>query len=149
MLSAYLAFTARTMDMEREALRGTAGKEKFRDKLVFDWRDFLKAHALGQKPHPVMLPWKEFAALPPDTFAQRANEVVQRMTAPDSAVSPVIRNEFVKRPAPKSMADVASLYGEVFATCMSGVEPDNADWKAVRDLLTRNQSPMTVPVAGV
>ena len=148
-LAAYLSFTARNMDTEREALRGMAGKEKFRDKLVFDWRDFLKAHALGQKPHAVMVPWKEFAALPADAFAQRASEVVQRLTAPGSPVNPVVRNELAKRPAPKSMADVAALYGDVFATCMSGTEPDNADWKQVRELLARNQSPMNVPVAGV
>ena len=148
-LGAYLGFASRTMNLERDAFRGAAGKEKFRDKLAMDWREFLQAYALVQKPHPVMLPWKEFAALPADAFAQRATEVVQRMMAPGSAVNAVLRNEFAKQPAPKNMADVAAIYGSVFATCMSGTEPDNADWKQVRELLARNQSPMNVPVAGV
>lgn len=148
-VSSYLAFTARTMDMERDALRGMAGKEKFRDRLVFDWRTFLQTYALVDKPHAVMVPWKEFAALPADVFAQKAAEIVQRVTAPGSTVNAVVRNELAKRPAPKSMAEVANLYGNIFATCMSGTEPDNADWKQVRELLSRNKSPMNVPVAGV
>ncbi len=148
-VGSYLAFTARTMGMEREALRGMAGKEKFRDKLVFDWRAFLETYALTAKPHEVMLPWKEFAALPADGFAQKAIEVVQRMTAPENKVNAVVRNELVKQPAPKNMDEVANLYGRVFATCVAGTEPDNADWKQVRELLARNKSPMNVPVAGV
>ncbi|HEY1083113.1 MAG TPA: DUF1549 and DUF1553 domain-containing protein, partial [Prosthecobacter sp.] len=143
----YLAFAqeaATTKD--RTALKGRAGQLKLRDKVADQWGDFLKRYALQAKPHPVMLAWKEFAALPADQFAAKAPELVQALIKPEKGLNAVPRNELAKRPAPKKFEEVAALYADIFNTCLAGKEPDNADWKAVREILQAAPSPMSVPV---
>ncbi|MEN3940250.1 PSD1 and planctomycete cytochrome C domain-containing protein [Prosthecobacter sp. SYSU 5D2] len=143
----YLAFAQEAATIkDRNTLKGRAGALKLRDKVADQWGDFLKRHALKSKPHPVMLAWKEFAALPAEEFAAKAPDVVKAMVKPDSNLNAVLRNELAKRPAPKKFEDVAALYADIFNTCLAGTEPDNADWKEVRDILQTDPSPMAVPV---
>jgi hypothetical protein len=143
----YLAFAQEAATIkDRNTLRGRAGALKLRDKVASQWSDFLKRHALKDKPHPVMLAWKAFAALPAEQFAAKAPEVVKAMTGPGSKLNAVPRNELAKRPVPKNFDEVAALYADIFNTCLAGTEPDNADWKEVRDILQTNPSPMAVPV---
>jgi hypothetical protein len=145
----YLLFAHKAANMEPEAFRGFAGKEKFRDRFAGKWREFLKAFAVSAKPHPVMLAWSEFAKLSEADFAAKSTEIAQRLAKPEGGGNPVLRNELAKRPAPKSMTDVASLYADVFLTCLSGQQPDNADWQQVRSLLQNPMSPMSVSVDGI
>ena len=143
----YLAFAQEAVTIkDRTALKGRAGALKLRDKVADQWADFLKRHALKAKPHPVMLAWKEFAALPADQFAAKAPELVKTLTKPDSGLNAVPRNELAKRPAPKNFGEVAALYADIFNTCLAGTQPDNADWKQVREILQTDPSPMSVPV---
>lgn len=143
----YLAFAQEAaMIKDRNTLRGRAGQLKLRDKVADKWGDFLKRHALGAKPHPVMLAWKEFAALPAGEFAAKAPALVASLIKPERGLNAVARNELAKRPAPKSFNEVASLYADIFVTCLSGKEPDNADWRQVREILQSDPSPMSVPV---
>lgn len=145
----YLLFAQKAGDLESEAFRGLAGKEKFRDRFASKWRDFLKRYALAAKPHPVMLAWNEFARLPEGEFAAKAVEIAQRLGKPEGGANGAVRNELARRPAPKSMSDVARLYAEVFLTCLAGQQPDNADWQQVRGILQDPVSPMSVPVEGI
>lgn len=143
----YLAFAQEAATIkDRNMLKGRAGALKLRDKVADQWGDFLKRHALKDKPHPVMLAWKAFAALPADQFAAKAPEVVKAMIQPDSKLNAVPRNELAKRPAPKKFEEVAALYADIFNTCLAGKEPDNDDWKQVREILQAAPSPMAVPV---
>lgn len=147
-LREYLAFAqqANLEDMKPEAFRGKAGQLKLRDRVASRWREFLKRHAGSARPNPVMVTWKEFASLTASDFEKAAPALRERLSQPGSTVNAVFRNELAKRPAPKSMADVMGLYADVFLTCMSGTQPDNADWQQVRALLVEGQSPMAVTV---
>ena len=64
-------------------------------------------------------------------------EVTAELAKPDSPVNPVVRNELAKRPAPKSFDDVARLYSDIFVTCMTGNEPDNAAMRPRADRRSR------------
>ena len=143
----YLAFAQEAVTIkDRNTLKGRAGQLKLRDKVADQWGDFLKRYALKSKPHPVMLAWKEFADLPADQFEAKAPEIVKAMIKPERGLNAVPRNELAKRPAPKSFNEVASMYADIFNTCLAGKEPDNADWKEVREILQSDPSPMSVPV---
>ncbi|TDU81433.1 cytochrome c [Prosthecobacter fusiformis] len=143
----YLAFAQEAATIkDRNTLKGRAGALKLRDKVADQWGDFLKRHALKSKPHPVMLAWKEFAFLPADQFEAKAPEVVKAMIKPGSTLNAVARNELAKRPAPKKFEEVAALYADIFNTCLAGKEPDNDDWKQVREILQAAPCPMSVPV---
>ncbi|MBX7209381.1 MAG: PSD1 and planctomycete cytochrome C domain-containing protein [Verrucomicrobiaceae bacterium] len=145
----YLVFANREREVEDASFRGKAGQAKLRDRVADKWRDFLNRYAFNAKPHPVMLAWKEFAAVPEKEFAAKAPEIAKKLGAPDSPANGVVRNELAKRPAPKSFSDVIGMYSEIFLTCMDGKQPDNEDWRAVRGLLQDRMSPMSVPVEGV
>lgn len=146
-LAEYLAFAQEASTIkDRNTLKGRAGQLKLRDKVADKWGDFLKRHALKDKPHPVMLAWKEFSALPPAEFAAKAPGVIATVIKPERGLNAVARNEFTKRPAPKSLDDVARTYADIFSTCLAGTQPDNADWKQVREILFSEPSPMAVPV---
>lgn len=146
-MAEYLAFAQESAtSQDKVALKGRAGQLKLRDRVSNQWGNFLKLHALKDKPHPVMLAWKDFASLPADQFAAKAPEIVQRLIKPESGLNAVPRNELAKRPAPKKFDEVAALYADIFNTCLAGKEPDNADWQQVRELLLSDPSPMSVPV---
>ena len=143
----YLAFAQEAAGIkDRTAMRGRAGQLKLRDTVADKWGDFVQRHALKDKPHPVMLAWKAFAGIPAAEFAAKAPVVITSLTKPDSGLNAVPRNELVKRPAPKNFDDVARMYADIFLTCLDGKEPDNADWKQVREILMSAPSPMAVPV---
>ncbi len=146
-IASYLVFAQEAQTItDRNTLKGRAGALKLRDKVADDWRDFLKRHALSAKPHPVMLAWKEFATLPAADYAAKAPEIIQRLTQPAAGLNAVPRNELAKRPVPKSLNEVAAMYADIFLTCLDGKEPDNADWKQVREVITVAPSPMSLPV---
>ncbi len=150
-LREYFAFAqqANKEDLKNEAFRGKAGQLKLRDRVASRWRDFLKRQLSTAKPNPVMVAWKEFDSLPSGDFEKAALAVREKLAKDGSPANGVIRIELAKRPAPKSMADVMGLYADVFLTCLSGSQPDNADWQQVRTLLMDGQSPMSVPVEQV
>lgn len=144
----YLSFAqhAAKEDISGEVFRGKAGQLKLRDRVALRWREFVKRHTATSKPHPVMLAWKEFSALPKEGFEKASAGLKDKLTQQGSALNAVVRNELAKRAAPKSMEDVLGLYADVFVTCIAGKEPENADWQAVRNVLMEPQSPMAVPV---
>ena len=143
----YLAFVHEAESIkDNTARRGRAGQLKLRDKVADKWSEFVKRHALAAKPHPVMLAWKEFAALPAAEFAAKAPAVVAKLVEPTAGLGVVPRNELAKRPAPKDFNEVAKLYADIFNTCLAGTEPDNADWQQVRAILESEPSPMAMPV---
>ena len=146
-MAEYLAFAQEAAFIkDRNTLKGRAGQLKLREKVADKWGDFLLRYALKDKPHPVMLAWKEFAALSASEFAAKAPAVIAAISKPERGMNAVARNEFTKRPAPKSLQEVATVYAQIFAACLDGKEPDNADWKQVREILQSDPSPMAVPV---
>ncbi|TLD70306.1 DUF1553 domain-containing protein [Phragmitibacter flavus] len=142
----YLVFVRKASDFKDEQFRGEAGKAQLRDRIAQGLVELVKRHTATDKPHPVLLAWKKFAELPEDQFAAKAPAISAELAKADSPTNPVIRNELAKRPAPKSFADVAQLYSDIFVTCMTGKEPNNPDWEAVRALLMDSKSPMSVKV---
>jgi hypothetical protein len=143
----YLAFAQEASGIkDRTAMKGRAGQLKLRDTVADKWGDFVQRHALNGKPHPVMIAWKAFADVPAADFAAKAPTLVASLTQPTSGLNAVPRNELAKRPVPKSFADITQMYADIFLTCLDGKEPDNADWKQVREILLADPSPMAVPV---
>jgi cytochrome c553 len=145
----YLSFVHRAGGMPDEQFRGEAGKAELRDRIAHSFVELFKVHTGDEKPHPVLIAWKKFAELPADQFAAKAAGISAELARADSPVNPVVRNELAKRPAPKSFDDVAQLYSDIFVTCMTGNEPDNPDWQAVRAILMDSKSPMSVNVSDV
>ncbi len=143
MLPQYLVFAQAGLTMEATAFRGKAGQLKLRDRVADMWRAFIKKNVLTAKPHAVMIAWKEFAALSAAEFEKKAPEVSKRLADPASGLNAVLRNELPKRTL-KSLNDVAVLYRDTFVATLSGKEPDNADWKQIRELLQTNLSPYSV-----
>ncbi|MBE2287410.1 MAG: PSD1 domain-containing protein [Prosthecobacter sp.] len=138
-----LVFAQEGQGMDGTAFRGRAGQLKLRDRVCEMWRDFLKKNALTAKPHPVMLAWKEFAALPAAQFVQKAPEVSKRLVDPASGLNAVLRNELPKRTL-KSLSDVATLYRDTFVATLSGKEADNGDWRQIRELLQNGATPYSI-----
>lgn len=138
-----LVFAQEGQGMDDTAFRGKAGQLKLRDRVADMWRDFIKKNALTGKPHPVMIAWKEFAALPAAEFEKKAPEVSKRLADPASGLNAVLRNELPKRPL-KNLTDVAALYRDTFVATLSGKEPANADWRQIRELLQSNLSPYSI-----
>jgi mono/diheme cytochrome c family protein len=146
-LTDYLSFAQEASTIkDKQTLKGRSGQLKLREKVADKWGDFLIRHALKAKPHPVMLAWKELSDIPAADFAAKAPGVIAAFSKPERGLNAVTRNEFTKRPAPKSMNDVAQVYADIFSSCLSGKEPDNADWRQVREILQSDPSPMSVPV---
>ncbi|MFO1482893.1 MAG: PSD1 and planctomycete cytochrome C domain-containing protein [Verrucomicrobiaceae bacterium] len=142
----YLAFAQEALGIkDGTAFRGKAGQLKLRDRVADMWRDFIKKNAFTGKPHPVMIAWKEFAAIPAAEFAQKEPEVRKRLTDPASGLNAVLRNELLSpKRVFKNFNDVAALYRDTFVATLSGKEPDNADWRQIRELLMTNLSPYSV-----
>ncbi len=140
----YLAFAQMAImeKLDDNASKGRAGQQKLRNRIVDAWRDFIEDYAFRATPNAVMLAWSEFAKLPTKDFAAKASEIIQRLGAPNSPANGVIRNELAQHPSIKNMADVALLYAHVFLTCLSGTQADNADWQAVRHIISKAPCPL-------
>lgn len=143
MLPRYLVFAQEGQSMDGTAFSGRAGQLRLRDRVAAMWRDFIKKHALNGRPHPVMIAWKEFAALPAAEFEKKAPEASKRLADPAGGLNAVLRDELPRRVL-KSLDDVAALYRDTFVAALSGKEPDNAGWRQVRELLLTNLSPYSI-----
>jgi mono/diheme cytochrome c family protein len=137
----YLLFVQANKDASPSDFAGNAGKDKIRDRLARRWKDFLTRYALTAKPHPVMLAWKEFSALPANEFAAKSAEVMQKLRDPATCNS-VVGKAFSDKPAPKSLADVATTYAEVFLQHRATQPFPDATKEAIRKLLLNDPSPM-------
>lgn len=137
----YLLFVQRNKDASGSDFAGNAGKDKIRDRLAKRWKDFLQRYALTDKPHPVMLAWKEFAGLPAGEFEARSGAVMEKLHDPATCNS-VVATAFSSKPAPKSLSDVAMTYAEVFLQHRATQPFPDATKEAIRKLLQTDPSPM-------
>jgi hypothetical protein len=81
-------------------------------RMVHRWQVFLER---TRKQHdPIFAPWHAFAALPEKEFAAKASALSAQLASPDPArpLNPLVVAAFVE--PPKSMAEVARRYGELF-----------------------------------
>jgi cytochrome c553 len=91
---------------------------ELRPQVVTRWRDFL--NGTSKQHHPVFAPWHDFAKLMSDgdVWVAEAARIVASLT--DAAESPTRVNSLVKQALgklpPKSMADVARVYGELLVS---------------------------------
>ena len=90
--------------------------------MTLRWQVTLEA--ARKKPHSVWQPWTEFAALPTDQFAAKAIEVCDRLKSGrepmadgrkplSQPLNPLVITTLCESP-PKSLAEVATRYGELF-----------------------------------
>lgn len=144
LIQAYMLFIrdATRNNWQGEEFRGKAGQAKVRDKVVSAW---MKLFQKG-KDHPVMLAWTQMAVLADADFAAKGAEIVKQLTAPGSKLNATIRNELAKRGAPKTAADLAKIYADVFHGALTSPEANNADWQEVKALLALPESPLSKPV---
>lgn len=146
----YLVFAQAHLKMEDTAFRGAAGKEKLRDRVADRWRDFLNRFAYSPQPHPVMLAWREFSALPADQFAAKAGHIVAKLqAAPPAACNSEVAAAFKSKPAPQSFGDVALTYAGIFLTHLAAQPEPNPQKESIRKLMQSGQSPMSVGMEGI
>ena len=162
---------------EAGADRKAAEKYKLRPLLVRRWSLYLDR--MVEKPDAVFVAWREFARLPQKEFAARVPEAVAKLKAMPTTVdtknksstriNPLVRDAFVKTP-PKSMADVAAVYGELLveaherwqkpqepATSPSAAKAPPAkpaalperDWEELRQVVYREDSPVVIATQDV
>ncbi|MEW6305157.1 MAG: PSD1 and planctomycete cytochrome C domain-containing protein [Verrucomicrobiota bacterium] len=74
------------------------------------WERALKR--MEDKPGAVMAPWFEYRAIPAKEFASKAGAVTEKIAA-SSDVNPLVAAA-LKKAQPKSIADVAAVYGKLF-----------------------------------
>ena len=109
---------------------------------------------------PVLDPWRAFAALSTDEFEPRAAELAKRLVEPDPSrpIDPVVLKAVVE-PSPKSLAEVATRYGELFERAAKsfatnpevgppGAIPDPS-LKPIHDRLVAVDSPIEVSIEGL
>jgi len=145
-LAAYLSFVHEAMSkkLEDTAYRGRAGQLQLRDRVAKKWQTLVQQTATT---HPVMIAWNEFSKLPPDQFAAKAPEVLQRLTAPDSKCVPEVAHAFKAKPAPKTFAEVAATYAALFLKHQA--PPAEGKKDGIHEMLMRPASPMAVGVEGM
>jgi hypothetical protein len=129
------------------------GRDGLRPALVRRWRAYLNGPG---KQSPVLSAWRAFAGLPRGDFAARAEEVARRVAAGKALgkpVNPLVAKAFAG-PAPKSLAEVARRYGQLFAEAEAAwknhlpgaTSLPSADQEAVRRVLYGPDAPTTVPL---
>ncbi|MBI3862483.1 MAG: PSD1 domain-containing protein [Planctomycetia bacterium] len=98
-----------------DAVKLTVGSDEARRMLVTRWRDYLAETA--KQPHPVFGPWHELARHSGEEFAPAAAKMIEGLN--DAADAQPRTNALVKQALaaspPKSMADVAGVYGKLLA----------------------------------
>ncbi len=140
----YLVFAQRHLHTEMNAFRGTAGKEMMRDRIAESWREFIKWSTEAEKVHPVMFAWKAFSELKEEEFAGRSEAVVKSLQGDKARCNEVVAKAFAERRPPKSLAEVAEVYAEVFLQhAGEGVLAD-AQGESIRALMRGGRSPMTI-----
>jgi hypothetical protein len=158
------AFRARAADYLLAA-EGKPGRGDFQRALLARWRAFLRQ--TRKTHHPVLAPWHAFAALPAGEFARRAPAVAAKVAAnsdPGKPINPA-GTKALAGAAPKSLAEVARRYGELFASAdrqwqealsrarTAGMPPPKAladsAWEQVRRVLYGAGSPVNIPPAEI
>ncbi len=145
----YLVFAQKNLNAETSAFRGTAGKEKMRDRIAESWRDFIKWSAEPEKVHPVMFAWKQFSVLPEEGFAAKAADVLRELSADSERCNSLVAAAFTQAPPPQSLSDVAAVYAGLFLE-NSGDEPlSDKPRESIRALIRGGRSPMGVKADGI
>jgi hypothetical protein len=129
------------------------GKEDINPIYVRRWQLYLQKMAKANDP--IFRPWRQFAALGPEEFRQRANEVVDQLANSNAeTLNLLVAKAFAT--APDSLQDMARRYGLVFdeiekqwrtiltQDAAATALPD-AHAEALRQVLYGLQSPCAVP----
>jgi len=96
--------------------------DELRPPIIKRWKEYIDR--VNRQPDPVFAPWQVLAALPREGFAERAAEVIEQLKkgGADAAPPPnqLLPNQRIKdaliAAPPKSMLDVARVYGDVLAS---------------------------------
>lgn len=128
-------------------------RKKNLDQTIFpQWIDYLASKA--KKHDPVMTPWIQLSLLNQSQFAAQAKQISSVIAAnqvPGKLINPLIAKEFAT--APRSLEDVAKIYGRVFkqtdAAWRNAIK-DNPDTKwtgpreEIRQVLYAEKSPLRI-----
>ncbi len=140
----YLVFAQRHLHAESSAFRGTAGKEKMRDRIAESWREFIKWSTESEKVHPVMFAWKQFSGLKDAEYAAKAASIVKQLDADSARSNAVVAAAFKAAPAPQSLSDVAAVYAQVFLENSGEETLADKPRESIRALIRGSRSPMGV-----
>jgi mono/diheme cytochrome c family protein len=110
-----------------------------------------------RKHHPVLAPWHALAALAPDDFVAKA-PVLARASGPP--VNPLVIDALARQPLPRSLAELAARYGELFRAVderwQAAVKKDPAAtrlddpaWEEIRQLLYGPEAPPAFPLTEI
>lgn len=145
----YLLFANKHLNAESAAFRGTAGKEKMRDRIADRWRNFFKAYAVADKPHPVLRAWKMLSGIPEAEFAARAPAALEALAKQPQSTCNQVVSQTLSRLKPRSLSDVAHIYGEIFVTHLSEQPFGDPQKDSIRSLVRGGNSPMGIEADAV
>jgi hypothetical protein len=133
----YLLAVARGDKPINDAYMLSLSPGEIRSTVVRSWRRFINKTA--KQHHPVFAPWHALSAIDDDTFANEAEPVLAALTSGTGSgnspgpINALIKTALEKMP-PKSMADVARIYGTLIADA-------DAQWKKL--LAEKHDKPPT------
>ncbi len=143
----YLVFAQKHLHAATSDFRGTAGREKMRDRIAESWREFIKWSVESEKTHPVMFAWRQFSALDEKDFAAKAADVVRELNGDPARCNPVVAAAFTEQqPAPKSLNEVAEVYAGLFLENAGDAQSEDKPREEIRALMRGGRSPMGVGV---
>ncbi|WP_435011446.1 PSD1 and planctomycete cytochrome C domain-containing protein [Tundrisphaera lichenicola] len=106
---------------------------------------------------PILAPWRSFSALPAEGFEAKAAELAKQLAEPDPSkpIDPVVLKAMVE-PPPKSLAEVAARYGDLFERAAKSFAenpeigppltiPDPA-LAPIHERLVAEESPIEIPL---
>jgi hypothetical protein len=147
------AFVEAAFELDFEASRNSKHDEVARshkvspERLRFLARKLAKPFDKKAEGHdPIFTPWRSFAALPAGEFEPKAAELARKLTTePDPArpIDPVVAKAFEGDP-PKSLAEVAKRYGDLFQRAAKADDSDAA-LKPIRDKIAVDGGLWTIP----
>jgi hypothetical protein len=135
-------------------------KGKLSPAMIHRWEVYLQRVSRDQDP--IWSVWYQFSEIPDDEFSARASDVRDALLAAGTkSLHPFIRQKFKDAVVPRSMGDVADLYGAVFSEVerrwgqlqakaqSAGQNPpaklDDAGYESLRSVLYGPTSPVVVP----
>jgi hypothetical protein len=111
-------------------------------RIVSEWQSWL--YDSERRGEPVFRAWHEFHRLPPESFAQSAAMVTQRLaTLPASELNPLVAAAFTA--APSSFGEVVERYTKLLTEADAAGAPSDADQQQIRQVLYGAGSPCVVP----
>jgi hypothetical protein len=141
-LREYFPVAGSILQKTDDEIRAFAKAEGIDDRLLLRWVRYLKRSVQqpDKKPHPIFAPWHLLAAIPATDFTAQAGAVIEKAKA--DKLNPHVAEMLT--PAPKSLAELANRYVDLFTKYDGTEKSSEPDQEMLRQVLRGNDSPIQV-----